>query len=113
MSKDAKTVTLDRETIPAEAVEAAARALAMLEPGEEWPTNEALGGSLTGTRDDEYRREMFDQARDALAAALPHIREQIARDIEAHVSTEPTLMHVVDWTDGMETAAAITRGGAA
>lgn len=50
-------------------IEAAARALASVEPGEDWPTNEALGGSLTGTRDDEYRDGMREQAEDALVAA--------------------------------------------
>lgn len=51
-----------------------ARAMALLEPGEEWPSNEALGGSLTGTRDDEYRDAMHDEARDTLTAlaALTH-----------------------------------------
>ena len=39
-----------------------ARIIARLEPGEEWPTNEELGGSMTGTRDDEFRREMLEQA---------------------------------------------------
>ncbi|SDQ47752.1 hypothetical protein SAMN04488565_2627 [Leucobacter chromiiresistens] len=41
--------------VPEEQIEAAARALACLEPGEDWPTNGELGGSPTGTRDDEYR----------------------------------------------------------
>ena len=45
-----------------------ARALAQMEPGEEWPTNAALGGGLTGTRDDEYRAAMQDDADAALAA---------------------------------------------
>lgn len=49
-------------------VEAVARALAQLEPGEDWPTNSALGGGLTGARDDEYRSAMRDQAREAIAA---------------------------------------------
>lgn len=43
-------------------IEQAARVLAGLEPGEEWPTNESLGGGLTGTRDDEYRQAMLDEA---------------------------------------------------
>ena len=50
-----------------EAVERVAR-LACLEPGEEWPSNEALGGNLTGTRDHEYRDGMRDQAREAIDA---------------------------------------------
>lgn len=63
-------------------IDQAARVLARLEPGEDWPTNESLGGGMTGTRDDEHRQEMLDQAR-ALADAglltrpLP-TREQLA-----------------------------------
>lgn len=53
-----------------EAVERVARLLACLEPGEEWPSNEALGGNLTGTRDHEYRDGMRDQAREAIDALL-------------------------------------------
>lgn len=44
----------------------------------------------------------------ARAAAL---RADIARDIKARIAAEPTLMHVVDWVDGMETAARIALGG--
>jgi len=47
--------------------DAMARVLAGLESDEDWPTNEALGGSLTGTRDDEFRDEMLVQA-DAVIA---------------------------------------------
>lgn len=50
-------------------VEAAARSLASLEPGEGWPSNESLGGNPTGTRDDEYRDGLRDMARAALEAA--------------------------------------------
>lgn len=53
-----------------EAIERVARAMAGLEPGEEWPSNEALGGSLTGTRDDEYRDGMREQAKEAITALL-------------------------------------------
>jgi hypothetical protein len=59
-----------------EAVEAAARALAMLEPGEPWPSNEALGGGPTSTRDDEYRSIRRDEAQWALQAAI----EAVARE---------------------------------
>lgn len=52
------------------AVERMARAIADLEPGEPWPTNEELGGGLTGTRDDEYRHECMDRAHAALDALL-------------------------------------------
>lgn len=51
-----------------EAREAAARGIAQIGPSEGWPTNEALGGGPTGTRDDEYLDMMHDQAADALAA---------------------------------------------
>ena len=55
---------------PTEAeIEAAARSLAGLEDGEPWPSNEALGGGLTGTRDDEYRNASRADARAALIAA--------------------------------------------
>lgn len=59
-------------------VEAAARALAGLEPGEDWPTNEELGGHpILGTRDDEYRFGMREEARDVLEAA------KAAREVQA------------------------------
>jgi hypothetical protein len=61
-------------------VEAAARALAGLEPGEDWPTNAALGGSLTGTRDDEYRHAMHEQALDALDAVAGSIAARALRE---------------------------------
>src|SRR5690625_683862 len=85
--------------IPEEAVEAAAKALAELEPGEDWPSNIDLGGhALLGTRDDEFKRAMEQDAKRDLTAALPHIeaalRKQIATDIRA-VANGPT-----DWDDG-------------
>ncbi|MEJ6490806.1 hypothetical protein PQI23_13875 [Leucobacter sp. USCH14] len=55
--------------VPEEQIEAAARALACLEPGADWPTNGELGGSPTGTRDDEYRDGMRNQALAAMEAA--------------------------------------------
>ena len=58
-----------RGTVTDAEVEAAARSLASLAPGEEWPSNETLGGNATGTRDDEYRETLRDIARDVLAAA--------------------------------------------
>src|SRR5690606_32963224 len=51
-------------------IEAAAKAMAGMQPGEEWPTNEELGGSLTGTRDDEFRAGMLEKAKPGLTAAL-------------------------------------------
>ena len=50
------------------AVERVARALAGMEPGEDWPTNTELGGNLTGTRDDEFRYAMREDAMKAIAA---------------------------------------------
>lgn len=38
--------------------------------GDEWPTNEELGGNLTGTRDDEFRDSCREEARRVLEAAL-------------------------------------------
>ena len=56
-----------------EVIERAARAHASIEPGGDWPTNAALGGNLTGTRDDEYRAGIRDQAEGVLAAVLPDL----------------------------------------
>lgn len=65
--------TLDEVLIPLDrdaAVERMARVFADLDPGEPWPTNEELGGGLTGTRDDEYRYSCMDRAHAALDALL-------------------------------------------
>ena len=51
-------------------IEEMARVMAGMTPDEDWPTNEALGGGLTGTRDDEFRDGMLDQARTLQAALL-------------------------------------------
>lgn len=60
-----------------EAVEAAARALGGLEPGEDWPTNIELGGhALLGTRDDEFKADMHEQARAALQAAVDAVTKE-------------------------------------
>lgn len=56
-------------TINDKVIEATARELANLEPGEPWPTNEELGGSLTGTRDDEYHDGFREYAKEVLEAA--------------------------------------------
>ena len=53
-----------------EAVERAARAVAGMEPGEDWRTNAEMGGGPTGTRDDEYRDACMEAARSVLTAAL-------------------------------------------
>lgn len=73
--------------IPETAIQAAAEALAELEPGEDWPSNIDLGGhAILGTRDDEYKWAMEQDATRALTAALPHLeaalRTQIADDIQ-------------------------------
>jgi hypothetical protein len=49
-------------------IEIAARTIAGLEKGEPWPSNADLGGGPTGTRDDEYRDAMREQAREVLEA---------------------------------------------
>lgn len=59
--------TLERLVITPDMVERAALAIAELD---EWPTNEELGGNLTGSRDDEFRDERIEMARAALEAAL-------------------------------------------
>lgn len=64
-----------------EAVEAAARALGGLEPGEDWPTNIELGGhALLGTRDDEFKADMHEQARAALQAAVDAVTKEARND---------------------------------
>lgn len=54
-------------TITDEMVERGALTLA---DEEKWPTNEELGGGLTGTRGDELRESCRDEARRILEAAL-------------------------------------------
>jgi hypothetical protein len=55
-------------------VEKVARVIAELEPGEDWPSNDALGGHWAlGTRDDEFRHAALDQARSILDAVLPQV----------------------------------------
>lgn len=63
-------------------VDAIARRLASLEPNEPWPTNEELGGSLTGTRDDEYRHGMNEQATEILDDILPLLLRDLDRATE-------------------------------
>ncbi len=47
------------------------RAYATLYAGEEWPTNEELGGhALLGTRDDEFKWEAQEYAEEIIAAYL-------------------------------------------
>lgn len=70
-------------------IEIAARTIAGLEKGEPWPSNSDLGGGLTGTRDDEYRDAMLEQAREVLAAIdavtrpSPEVRAQMFREAAA------------------------------
>lgn len=59
-----------------EQIDAVARELACLKPGEPWPTNAQLGGSLTGDRDVEYREGLRGQARDLLLVAARAARWQ-------------------------------------
>lgn len=70
------------------AVEALARELAQLDDGEPWPSNDELGGHhILGTRDDEYRFAMLEEARAVLNAVLPHLTAddlpaRLVRDIQ-------------------------------
>ena len=70
------------------AVEALARELAQLDAGDPWPSNDDLGGHhILGTRDDEYRFAMLEEARAVLNAALPHLTAddlptRLVRDIQ-------------------------------
>jgi hypothetical protein len=77
-------------------IEAAAKAMAGMQPDEEWPTNEELGGSLTGTRDDEFRDGMLEQAKAGLTAALD------ALDLEGAMAKS-------SWPDGASKAARAAR----
>lgn len=63
---DALATPLDTD----DAVERMARALAELEPGDQWPTNAELGGGPTGDRDVEYHQGLLQEARAALDALL-------------------------------------------
>ena len=65
------------------AIEATARELAGLEEGEAWPSNADTAGGPAGDRDGEHYVAMRCQARDILIAALPHIREALAQQIES------------------------------
>ena len=66
------------------AVEALARELAQLDAGDPWPSNDDLGGHhILGTRDDEYRFAMLEEAREVLNATLPHLDAEDLRDTPA------------------------------
>ena len=66
------------------AVEALARELAQLDDGEPWPSNDELGGHhILGTRDDEYRFAMLEEARAVLNAVLPHLTADDLRNTPA------------------------------
>lgn len=107
--------------IPDAAVEAVARKLALLDEGDQWPSNVELGGHpLLGTRDDEYRYGMREQATELLTIAAPHlievaessVREQVARDIEEARSQAPawvTKSHLSTWQAALAHAARIAR----
>lgn len=95
---------MSEQTQDREAVERAARALAGLTTDEPWPTSAALGGGPTGTRDDEYRAAMIDQADAALSAAgwdetqaeVKRLREAwaIRRDDVIRLLNDNTVSHV-------------------
>ena len=80
------------------AVEALARELAQLDDGEPWPSNDELGGHhILGTRDDEYRFAMLEEARAVLNAVLPHLTADDLRNTPAgkHLMAEA-------WDQGAE-----------
>jgi hypothetical protein len=70
------------------AIEAGARVLAGLEEGQDWPTNESLGGSATGTRDDEYRHALRSEAAAVIDAVVPAIQAQALRDAAALIYSD-------------------------
>ena len=80
------------------AVEAGACILMENDGWEDWPSNSDLGGNYaTGTRDDEYRHEKEDLAKELLTAATPHLRaawEQPIRELHRPVHA------VFSWDDG-------------
>ena len=71
------------------AIEATARELAGLEEGEAWPSNADTAGGPAGDRDGEHYVAMRCQARDILIAALPHIREALAQQVEELSDVHP------------------------
>ena len=77
-------------------IERAARAHALIEPGEDWPTNSELGGGLTGTRDDEYRAGMREEAEIMLAAVLPDLLAEALNQGRADGWDEG---HAAGWDD--------------
>jgi len=79
-------------TIPEAAIEAATRALSV--HWRDMHTNEALG----------HQRML---ATFALEAALPAIREQIAKEIEEHIR-EPENTPINGWQSAVEAATALT-----
>lgn len=103
--------------IPDAAVEAVARKLALLDEGDPWPSNVELGGHpLLGTRDDEYRYGMREQATELLTIAAPFVeaavREQVARDIEEARSQAPAWVaesHLFAWQAALANAVRIAR----
>ena len=84
-----------------EITEVGARALAMLTPNEGWPTNASLGGNATGTRDDEYRAAMHEQAHMVAAAIAPLIEAAVREQITKEEQDEPPSLTI--WADGATT----------
>ena len=87
-----------------EALEAAAKALYETEPRRENAWYAPWDGDKHGILSEGAKEERRDFARAALEAALPHLREQIAQEIEAARSTND-YRNVV-----LERAAQIVRG---
>lgn len=95
---------------PTEAlIDAVARGMAQLEPGEEWPVFTA-----SGERDDEYYDSMHSEAETVVETAMPLIveavAEQIAQRLDAGMETwEPREAYAQGLRDGVVGAAQIAR----
>lgn len=88
------------------AVEELARELAELKPGEPWPSNEELGGHrLLGTRDDEYRFAMRDQALELMSLVAPRITSAAEENLDFLRNTPAGKQLLAEgWEEGAEAA---------
>lgn len=77
------------------AVEAAAECLRDDDGWDDWPSNIDLGGNYaTGTRDDEYRSDKENLARELLTAALPHLRAEWEQELAEKIRAEAEKIRV-------------------
>lgn len=93
-----------------EAVEAAARAMF----GEEQCDRRQMldvDGNWESRLDERDQDEYRAMARAALSAALPILREELAKEIEAVIDAAPEVFSLcADWVDGMTHAGNVVRG---